>query len=442
VGEGVVVRPDQVSLGVLVDAVPRDAVDEAVAVCGVREKRSDAKLPAHVITYLTLALCLFPDDDYTEVATRVTGSLDRWGCWDAAWRVPTASAITQARKRLGRDVFAELFERTCGPVAGRAGVTAPAMALGTARGSFLRRWRLLGIDGFEIDVPDSKQNAVEFGYAGSGNNRSAFPKARVVALAECGTHAFVAAEVDAYAVGEKTLAQRLYPRLRGDELLTADRGFYSWTAWDTAAATGAGLLWRAPTQLDLPIVRVLPDGTYLTVLIKSSVRGGRRERLLAAARAEQDLTDINTVPDAFDDRGLPVAHLARVIEYDVPDRVGNGTGELIVLLSSILHPGGDDGARADELAAAYHQRWEQETANDQLKTHLRGPGRVLRSRLPDLVYQEIWAYLIVHHAISALTAKASAAADLDPDSISFAKALRLIRRTATGTADISPCGLG
>ena len=138
------VRPDQVSLGVLVSAVPRDLVDEAVAVCGVREKRSDGKLPAHVITYLTLALCLFPDDDYTEVATKVTGSLDRWGCWNAAWTVPTASAITQARKRLGRHVFPELFERTCGPVAGKAGPTAEVAALGTARGSFLRRWRLLG----------------------------------------------------------------------------------------------------------------------------------------------------------------------------------------------------------------------------------------------------------------------------------------------------------
>ena len=207
--------------------------------------------------------------------------------------------------------------------------------MGTARGAFLRRWRLLGIDGFEVDLPDSTENAAEFGYAGSGENRSAFPKARVVALAECGTHAFVAAEVDAYAVGEKTLAQRLYPRLRGDELLTADRGFYSWDAWDTAQATGAALLWRAPTQLDLPVLGVRDDGTYLTVLIKPSVRGRRRERLLAAARDGLDLTDINTVPDAFDERGLPVAHLARVIEYDVPDRDGNGTGELIVLLTTI-----------------------------------------------------------------------------------------------------------
>ncbi len=436
--EGVVVRPDQVSLGVLVNAVGRDAVDEAVAVCGVREKRSDGKLPAHVITYLTLGLCLFAEDDYIEVATKVTGSLDRWGCWDAGWTVPTSSAITQARKRLGRGVFPELFERTCGPVAGKAGPTAQAVALGTARGSFLRRWRLLAIDGFEVDVPDSDANAAEFGYAGSGDNRSAFPKARVVALAECGTHAFVAAQVDAYRVGEKTLAARLYPRLRTDELLTADRGFYSWTAWDSAAATGAGLLWRAPTQLSLPVIKVLPDGTYLTALITPSIRGARRERLLAAARAGTDLSDINIVGDAFDQRGLPVIHLARVIEYDVPDRAGNGTGELIVLLSTITELAGDNGARTDELAAAYNQRWEEETANDQLKTHLRGPGKVLRSQLPDLVYQEIWAYLIVHHAISELTARASAAADLDPDRVSFAKALRMIRRTATGTADIPP----
>jgi hypothetical protein len=186
-------------------------------------------------------------------------------------------------------------------------------------------------------------------------------------------------------------------------------------------------------------VKVLPDGTYLTALVTPTIRGHRRERLLAAARAGADLRDINAVPDAFDDRGLPVIHLARVIEYDVPDRVGGGTGELIALLSTITDPGD---ARADELAAAYHQRWEEETANDQLKTHLRGPGRVLRSRLPDLVHQEIWAYLIVHHAISELTARASAAADLDPDRISFAKALRMIRRTATGTADIPPSGLG
>ena len=253
---GVTVTPDQVSIGVLVSSIPRDVIDVAVAARGVGAKRSGGKLPAHVVAYLTMGLCLFPDDDYTEVATKVTGSLSRFGCWDAAWQVPTSSGISQARKRLGPVVMADVFE----------GV-AQAVATMSTRGAWLRRWRLVAIDGFDVDLPDSVENAAEFGYAGSGDNRSALPKARVVALAECGTHAFLAAEVDAWSVGEKTLAGRLYPRLRPDELLTADRNFYSFDAWSAGVRTGAALLWRAPTQLRLPVVEVLADGTFTSVVI-------------------------------------------------------------------------------------------------------------------------------------------------------------------------------
>lgn len=406
-----VVSPDDVSLGVLVGTVSRDAIDTAVAACGVGDRRSGGKLPAHVTAYLTMALCLFGDDDYEEVATKVTGCLDRWGCWDASWSVPTSSAITQARKRLGRKMFAEVFDAVAEPVGGMF-----------TRGAMLRDWRVLAIDGFDVDLPDSKQNAAEFGYAGSGENRSAYPKARVVALSECGTHAFLAAEVGPYAVGEKTLAKPLYGRLQADELLTADRNFYSYQAWGSALASGAALLWRAPTQLELPLVEVLSDGTYASVLVNPKLRGARRDRVLAAAKAGDDL-------DPAD------GYLVRVVEYNVPDREGNGTGELIVLLTTITDP---HHARADELADTYHQRWEHETGNDQLKTHLRGPGKVLRSRLPDLVHQEISAWLTVHYAIAVLIARAAEAADIDPDRISFTRALRIIRRTATGTADISP----
>jgi hypothetical protein len=412
---GATASPDQVSLGVLMAAVDRDVIDAAVAGCGVGAKRSDGKLPPHVVAYLTMALCLFPDDDYEEVATKVTGSLSRFGCWDASWTAPTASGITQARKRLGGKVMAEVFE----------GV-AQAVATPGTRGAWLRGRRLVAIDGFEADLPDTPANAAEFGYAGSGKHRSAYPKARVVALAECGTHAFLAARVGAYGTGEQTLAQGLYPRLLGDELLTADRNFYSWDAWDTASRTGAALLWRAPARLALPVVAVLADGTYLTVLISPKVRGaGRRERILAAAEAGHGIR-----PEE--------AHLVRVVEYDVPDREGNGAGELVALLSSITDPAE---ARADELAAAYHERWEEETANDQLKTHLRGPGRILRSRLPELAHQEIWAWLTVHYALSVLIARAAEAADLDPDRISYSRVLRIARRTATGTAGFSPSGL-
>jgi hypothetical protein len=416
-GEGVVVRPDQVSWGVLVTAVPRDAVDAAVAGHGVGAKRSDGKLPAHVTAYLTMAMCLFTDDDYTEVATKVTGSLSAWNCWDTGWSVPTASGITQARKRLGPKVLAEVFEQVAAPVATMS-----------TRGARLRGWRLVAIDGFDVELPDTPGNAAEFGYAGSGDNRSAFPKARVVALAECGIHAFVAAEVGAWSVGEKTLAGGLYQRLRSDELLTADRNFYSFTAWELASRSGAGLLWRAPSGLALPVVRVLPDGTYLSVLINPKIRGARhREAIMATAREVAEGHDSELDPAE--------AHLVRVVEYDVPDREGNGSGELIAVLSNILDPAQ---ARADELAAAYHERWKEETGNDQLKTHLRGPGKILRSKLPELVHQEIWAWLLVHYALSTLAARAAEAADLDPDRISLTRVLRIARRTATGTAGFPP----
>lgn len=325
-----VVSPDQVSLGVLVSTVSRDMIDAAVVACGVGDRRSGGKLPAHVTAYLTMGLCLFGDDDYEEVATKVTGSLDRWGCWDAAWSVPTASGITQARKRLGRKVFAEIFDGVAEPVGGMF-----------TRGSMLRNWRVLAIDGFDVDVPDSAENAAEFGYAGSQENRSAYPKARVVALSECGTHAFLAAEVAPYAVGEKTLAKRLYGRLQPDELLTADRNFYSYEAWGQALTSGAALVWRAPTQLELPLVRVLRDGTYLSVLVNPKLRGARRDAVVTAAKASDEL-------DPAD------GYLVRVVEYNVPDRDGNGTGELIVLLTTITDP---RKAKADELADTYHQRW-------------------------------------------------------------------------------------
>ncbi|WP_406471894.1 hypothetical protein OH738_39065 [Streptomyces hirsutus] len=204
-----------------------------------------------------------------------------------------------------------------------------------------------------------------------------------------------------------------------DWLLLADRGFYSFATFSAAAQTGAALCWRPPTQLLLPILKVLSDGTYLSALIDPAIRGRQREELLEETRS-------GAKPDPA------AAHVVRVVEYDVPDRDGK---ELICLITSITDP---DAATAAELAGAYHQRWEEETANGQLKSILRGPGKVLRSKSPDLVHQEIWAYLLVHYAINSLTCQAATGAGIDPDRISFLRTLNVVRRTATGTAAFPP----
>ncbi|MET8402721.1 IS4 family transposase [Streptomyces sp900116325] len=391
---GPVARPDQVSLGVLVAAVSRFKIDEAAAVCGVAEQRRGGKLPPHVTAYLTMALCLFADDGAEEVAQKVTGSLSEFGVWDAAWEPPTSSGITQARKRLGRDVL-RTFYRVAEP-----------LATGETRGAWLRQWRLTAIDGFDLDVPDTAENAAEFGYAGNDQSRSAFPKARV----ECGSHAFMDAEVGPWNHGEKAMAASLLTSISSDWLLLADRGFYSFAAFSAATQTGAALCWRAPTQLLLPVLKVLSDGTYLSALVNPAIRGRQRELLLEQARS-------GTKPDPA------AAHVVRVVEYDVPDRDGQ---ELVCLITNIRDP---DAATAAELAGAYHQRWEGETANGQLKSVLRGPGKVLRSKSPDLVHQEIWAYLLVHYAINSLIGQAATGADIDPDRISFLRTLNIVRRT-------------
>jgi hypothetical protein len=404
---------DQISLGVLASSVPRDVIDDAVAACGRSAKRSDGKLPPHVMVWFAMAMALFADDDYEEAAARLGGTLGSWGCWDDRWGAPTSGGITRARERLGYEPLRDIFARVAVPAADQL-----------TRGAFLGAWRLMSIDGFEWDAPDTPGNAAAFGYPGSGPERPAFPKVRVVTVSECGSHAVVDAEIGGIAgkgAGEQSLARRLYRRLDEDWLLIADRNFYNWADWKAAAASGAALLWRVKADLTLPVLQILPDGSYLSVLVSPKIRGKARQALIDAARAGQD---------ADEDK----AALVRVIEYEVPDRDGDGKGELIALITTITDP---RGAPAPLLAQAYHERWEHETGNDQLKTHLRGPGRVLRSKSPDMVRQEIYGYLLTHYAISALICQAATEADIDPDRVKFTRTVRIVRR-ATGPAAFPP----
>jgi hypothetical protein len=404
---------DQISLGVLASSVPRDVIDDVVASHGRQAKRSDGKLPPHVMVYFAMAMALFADGDYEEVGARLAGGLGSWGCWDARWGAPASGGITRARERLGFEPLRDIFAQVAVPVADQL-----------TRGAFLGPWRLMSIDGFEWDAPDTPGNAAAFGYPGGGKDRAAFPKARVVTISECGSHAVVDAEIGGIAgkgSGEQSLARQLYGRLGQDWLLIADRNFYNWQDWTAAAASGTALLWRVKADLTLPVLQILPDGSYLSVLVNPRIGGKARQALIDAARAGED-------PDEGQ------AALARVIEYQVPGRDGDGTGELIALITTITDP---RAAPAPLLARAYHERWEHETGNDQLKTHLRGPGQVLRSKSPGMVRQEIYGYLLAHHAISALICQAATEADIDPDRVKFTRTVRIVRR-AIGPADFPP----
>jgi hypothetical protein len=125
----------------------------------------------------------------------------------------------------------------------------------------------------------------------------------------------------------------------------------------------------------------------------------------------------------------------RVVEYEVPDRGDTHSRELVCLLTTLLDP---RQAPALDLAEGYHQRWEHESGNDEVKTVLRGPGRILRSKSPDMVRQEIYGYLLTHYALRALICRAATEADIDPDRVKFTRTVRIIRRRIADPAAFSP----
>lgn len=199
-------------------------------------------------------------------------------------------------------------------------------------------------------------------------------------------------------------------------VVLADRGFYSYDLWKTAAVTGADLVWRIADTLDLPVLEWLPDGSYRSFLIPGYVKNkvkARGGQFTPAAREKM----------------LPV----RVIEYMVTNR-GADT-ETIRLLTTI---GDHDRAPAVELAALYQQRWEFELTLDEVETHQMPQRRVLRSRTPELVRQELWALLLTHYAVRAFMREAADDLDLDPDRLSFIRAIRVVRRQVLNQAGFSP----
>jgi hypothetical protein len=230
---------------------------------------------------------------------------------------------------------------------------------------------------------------------------------RFVSLVENGTHVLFGTQMADYRTGEITLAKKVIPNLQADMLCLADRNFFGFDLWELAHATGADLLWRVRNNLRLPCDERLADGSYLSH-IRPSWRSRGQEK--------------PTVP-------------VRVIEYrleGVP-----GTGEIYRLITTILEI---HQAPAAELAALYHERWEIETAFDELKTHLRGRNIVLRSKTPELVRQEFYGLMMAHFAIRGLMHEAALKADIDPDHVSFVHAVRVIRRKLPHYVLIPPSG--
>ena len=385
---------DLVSVGWLTRVFPPDVVDEVIAECDRTEQRSRS-LPARVMAYFAMGMALHSEGSYEDVIALMTDGL-AWAASDLVGpvKLPSKSAIFQARDRLGAEPLKRLFDRVARP-----------LATDVTPGAWLAGRRLVAIDGTTLDVADTVVNDEFFGRPGvNKGERSAFPQARLVALAECGTHAIFDAEIGPCTTSELGLSKLLVDRLEPGMVLLADRGFTGFALWQQAAATGADLLWRAKNNVTPRQTRVFADGSWL-----GELRAKNRE--------------------------LHTAHVVvRVIDYTVDDGRDVETGPFR-LFTTMLDPAE---VTATELAAAYAQRWEIETIFDELKTHQRGSKMVLRSKSPALVLQEIWGHLCCHYAIRTLMFAAAIQAHVDPDRVSFVAALRITRRSLSQARGFSP----
>ena len=356
-------------LGELTQQVPFEMVDAALEqTCRVQRRVRD--LPARVVVYLLLAGCLFSELGYCRIWRKLTAGLD-----GLPFAVPTASAVTQARRRLGPGPLRALFDLLRGP--------SPADA----------RWRGLlvcAIDGTIMSVADSAANlAVYSKQRGGPNGGSGYPQLRLLALVSCGTRTVIDAVFRPVSCGETTCTPLLLPSLHAGMLLLADRNFAAGFLARKITETKADFLIRVRTGNGaprLPVLRRLPDGSWLS-------RFG----------------------------GIPV----RVIDAEITVTTSAGRSRDGCRLITTL----TDPARcsAGDLAVLYHERWEIETAYLELKATILG-GRVLRARTPDGIEQEIYALLVTYQALrTAIADAAGTVPGTDPDRASFTIALDAAR---------------
>ncbi|MFC9249199.1 IS4 family transposase [Streptomyces sp. NPDC057136] len=300
--------------------------------------------------------------------------------------IPNKSSFTRARRRLGPLVLETMFRELAGPLA--------PVGLGRA---FLMR--LAAVDGFVLDAPDTAANRATFGGPVKNGQPAGFPQVRVVTLTECGTHAQIDAAVGGFNGGERELAIALSTSA-SKMLVIMDRGFPGVELWKAYLGAGAHLPVRARSPVAHRPVEHLPDGTYLGRMNLAGQKGAH-----------------------------PGGVLVRVIEYRVDG------GEVVRLLTDLLDPVAFPAA---ELAALYRERWEAESAFRQIKTFQRGPAEVLRSGDPDLVRQEVWAHLVVHHCLTQIIVGLADGNGIDPDRVSFVKVLKHARRSVVRQSANTP----
>ncbi|WP_226363566.1 IS4 family transposase [Pseudonocardia abyssalis] len=373
-------------LGELTRIVPFEMVDAALVETHSVQRRLRL-LPSRVVVYLLLAAGLFTEIGWSQVWARLCTGLDGLGV-----ATPSASALAAARARVGVAPLRVLFDLLRGAETG-------CVQIGAARaarpGVFWRGRLVTAVDGTILCCPDTPANLTEFSKGGSSHGTTTgYPMVRVLALVACGTRTIIDAVFGTDRVGELGYAPQLLASTRAGMIVLADRNFAA-ADWITAlAATGADVLVRVKNHRRLPICRTLADGSSVS-------RIGRVEVRVVTAKV--------TITTSDSARTETYRLVTTVLDPDVP---------------------------AVEIVGLYHERWEIETCFAELKSTSLG-GRVLRSRTPTGVAQEIYALLITYQVLRiAISDTTLHRADVDPDRGSFTVARHAARDQLIAAAGI------
>ena len=356
-------------LGELTGIVPFEMVDDVLEGTGRVQARVRV-LPARVVVYLLLAAALFADLGYAQVWDKLCVGLGETGV-----ARPCASALRQARARLGAGPLRALFTLISGP--------APTLARGACT---YRGLVTCAIDGTILYAADSAANLVRLPKHRSVRGETGYPRLRLLVLVACGTRSVIGAVFGTDKVGETTYAEGLLGHLRAGMLLLADRNFASQKLIEKIAGTRAELLIRVKGARKLPSIGRLADGTHLARIGTVTVRVIDAE-ICVRTRAGRATGHYRLVTTLTDPREYPVLSLVRL----------------------------------------YHERWEVETCYAELKDTILG-GRVLRARTPEGVEQEVYALLTAYQLLrTAMTDATDSVPGTDPDRASFTVALQAAR---------------
>jgi hypothetical protein len=393
---------EQVSMTMLNAVYPKEVIERCVQQSEPwsSKARRVRRSTALTLVLFVIAMALWSRRNQCQVWQSLVGKLS-----DLHPAEPTStmsdSAISGRRTALGSQCVQALMRERCQVIAQPE----------SRPRAFFGRYRLMAIDGPLFNTPQTKANALAFGRSSNQYGPGAYPQVRCVLLAACGPHGVVGLEIDGYHVSEVPGAHHLLAQIGPEMVVLVDAGITSGGFIEHVRERGAHILGALETGVweQLSHQRRLADGSVLAWL--GPTRPGSAHYPVR--------------------RGMWV----RIISYRVTDERLGEKGKVYRLVTTLLNP---RLAPALELVALYHERWEVALGIDEIKTHERAQRKVLRSKPPEGVRQELYGIYLAHYAVRVLLAQAAVEAELDPDRLSFTEGLFALTETISLALTVEP----